>query len=73
MVGELSADLDWEKVVYESEHVQLLASILNEWCEEHGCSNSSEAGRRIAADLVEWFELGIREPSELRIRISPAP
>jgi hypothetical protein len=56
---------DWPREPLTAETMQLLDRILSDWCLENACEKHSGEGQVTAKMLVDWFEFGIHDETEL--------
>jgi hypothetical protein len=60
----------WPKEAIDSETMDMLHSVLMRWCNERGRGLKTPEASAKARELVEWFEFGVKDPSELKALIS---
>lgn len=55
----------WPKEALTSEVMNFLEGIHQEWCSAARCRRDSDLGMAKAKALVDWFEFGVRDRTEL--------
>lgn len=56
--------------VISTSDLDLLQSTLNVWCAERQLRVTDPAAKEAAAQLIDWYQFGIKEPKELARLIS---
>lgn len=64
-----SADLP--RPVFDPAKVEMMRTILADYCSEHALELESPEARKKGQELVDWVEFGIRNPAELARMIRP--
>lgn len=54
-----------------SEELTLLRGVLDRWCAAGGMPLSSPAAAKVALELIDWYQFGLREPEALFDMIRP--
>jgi hypothetical protein len=57
---------EWPKEGIQSDDVDMLQTVLKDWCQETDIDIKSSEAQFVARSLVDWYEFGIKDPAELR-------
>jgi hypothetical protein len=57
---------DWPKEGIQSGDIDMLQTVLKNWCTEKCVDMKSLAAQVAARSLVDWYEFGIKDPAELK-------
>jgi hypothetical protein len=55
----------WPKDPLDGADINLLAGVLRRWCARQGVEFSGDTSQSKARELVQWFEFGVKDPTEL--------
>lgn len=66
-----SACADWPKAVIEKHDFAMMRAVLEEWCSEYNLPLEGDQANVKAMEMMDWFEFGIRTPSEMASIIRP--
>ena len=58
-------------VCLSSSDLNLLRAVLDEWCDSNGVTVSDDAATEKATALIDWFQFGIQNPTELKAMLLP--
>lgn len=65
LLGKVMSTTHWPKSPLDGTDINVLSGILRQWCTRHQCDFDGEASQAKARELVQWFEFGVKDPSEL--------
>lgn len=58
-------------VCLSSSDLNLLRTVLDEWCDNNGVTIGSDAAKEKATALIDWFQFGIQSSAELKAMLVP--
>jgi hypothetical protein len=58
-------------VSLSSDDLKLLQEVWQEWCQDKNIDGSSDEAQSKARSLIDWFQFGVNDKSQLRSMLDP--